>query len=66
MKATTAKEKLNKSLVVILVSNTIAFIVMIIVAFVIDEPLFAIAGVLFILSGIAAIYVIRALKAKIG
>lgn len=60
------KNSLGSALVTILVSVSVAVILMVVASVITGDMLYLIAAGLFLISGVASIYVVRNLKDKMG
>lgn len=59
-------KSLGSALVTILLSVTVCVILMVAAAIITDQGLYYVAAGLFAVSGVAGVYVVRALQKKIG
>jgi hypothetical protein len=60
------KNSLGSALITILVSVSVAVVLMVVAAVITGDMLYLIAAGLFLISGVASIYVVRNLKDKMG
>ncbi len=60
------KNSLGSALITILISVSVAVILMVVAAVITGDMLYLIAAGLFLISGVASIYVVRNLKDKMG
>ncbi|RPI67208.1 MAG: hypothetical protein EHM43_09320 [Ignavibacteriae bacterium] len=60
------KNSLGSALITILVSVSVAVVLMVVASVITGDMLYLIAAGLFLISGVASIYVVRNLKDKMG